>query len=293
MEVAVSDEVRLQAAHHRREFAGLHEWDVVWKATVDWAGDEETAIGIGLDQHGHFGPNGSELIADRLVSTADGPLACVVELGSGFGGSLRQIGRNLRSHGYRPSLIGVELVPEHCALAEKAGRSVGDTAPDFLNADVRQIPLPPSSVDAAFATGSASHFAAMAEVLAECHRVLRPGGVLAMTEEVSLRPDGGPEVGAAFLDHHPPDVFRTASPEQRRAELEAAGFAVEAFESLRDWAVPLLRQRVQALRLLENCTKPFFGSEAYESLVGTLTYTADEYERGSIEPTLIVARRPA
>jgi hypothetical protein len=36
-----------------------------------------------------------------------------------------------------------------------------------------------------------------------------------------------------------------------------------------------------------------FGDHAYERMVGTLTSAADEYERGSIEPVLVVARRVA
>ena len=112
-----------------------------------------------------------------------------------------------------------------------------------------------------------------------------------MTEEVSLRPTGGPRVRDAFLHRHPPAVFRAASPQHRHAQLEASGFTVEAFEPLEEWAIPLLRQRVRALELFQECAMEVFGNTAYQDLVETLLATADEYERGSIQPTLIVARR--
>ncbi len=110
---------------------------------------------------------------------------------------------------------------------------------------------------------------------------------------VSLRPTTGPSVLPAFLKYHPPAVFHFASPEQRRCEMERAGLVVEAFEPLAEWAVSLLRQRVQALRLLESCASQTFGREPYTRILGTLTSAADEYERGSITPTLLVARSPA
>jgi hypothetical protein len=36
-----------------------------------------------------------------------------------------------------------------------------------------------------------------------------------------------------------------------------------------------------------------FGADAYARMTGTLASAADEYERGSIEPILVVARRVA
>ncbi|MGA7730508.1 MAG: methyltransferase domain-containing protein, partial [Chloroflexia bacterium] len=272
-------------------FGGWYRWEAFWEAALDMIGTTEDAIRLGLDQIGHFGPRGLVLVADRLVATADGPLTRIVELGSGFGGTLRHMGRHLRSKDMRPWLIGVELVPEHCEVASAIGRMMGDSEPLFLNADARRLPFSSAEIDAVFAVGSASHFSSIGEALAECRRVLRPGGVLAMTEEVSLRPEGAPRPGDAFFEHHPPDVFQMASPEQRRAELEAAGLKIEAFEPLADWAVPLLRQRVNALRFMGKCATEMFGPAAYEDMIGSLTSAADEYARGAIQPTLIVARR--
>ncbi len=133
----------------------------------------------------------------------------------------------------------------------------------------------------------------MGRTLAECGRVLRPGGVLALTEEVSLRPLGAPVPTGVFARYHPPEVFHTASPDERRVELATAGLKVLAFKSLVSWALPLLRQRVQAMGLLGHCAELVFGAGPYDRLVETLDSAANEYERGSIQPTLIVAQRGA
>jgi len=286
-----SAEIESQAAFHRQLFAGWYQWEEFWKVALDLVGDKEDAIRLGLDQLGHFGPRGVALVADRLVSAADGELTRVVELGSGFGGALRHMGRQLGSLGMRPWLIGVEFVSEHCELATTIGRTLGDTAPLFLHADAGELPFSPADVDAIFVVGSAADFSAMSKVLAECRRVLRPGGVLVMTEELSLHPSEGPKPGDEFVRHHPPEIFYSASLEQRRSELEEAGLAIETFESLVPWAVPLLRQRVNAFRFMEHCAIEMFGAEPYRYITRMLTCAADEYERGAIQPSVIVARR--
>jgi SAM-dependent methyltransferase len=291
-DVTGAAEIESQAAYHRQLFASVYRWDTLWKQAIDMVGDAESAVGLGLDQLGHFGSRGVEIVADRLVAAVEGPLTRVVELGSGFGGALRQLARELKSRGMSPQLIGVELVPEHCALSPVIGRTmIEDCDPLYVNADVRCLPLASASIDAVFAAGSASHFSSFGAVLAECGRVLRSGGVLVMTEEVSLRVQDAPGPGEDFVREYPTDVFYAASISQRRAEIEAAGLTIEAFEPLTDWAEPLLRQRVGILQFMEHCAIRMFGAVPYERITDSLTAAADEYERGSIQPTLIVARR--
>jgi SAM-dependent methyltransferase len=289
---AGAGEIASQATYHRQLFGSVYAWDVLWKQAIDMVGDAESAVGLGLDQLGHFGPRGVEIVAERLVAAADGPITRVVELGSGVGGALRQFARELKSRGMHPRLIGIELVPEHCALSPLIGRTMADDSdPLYLNADVRCLPLKSASVDAVFAAGSASHFSSLGVVLTECARVLRAGGVLVMTEEVSLRAQDAPGLGEDFLREYPADVFYGASIDQRRAQFAAAGLTIEAFEPLTEWAEPLLRQRVGILQFMEHCAIRMFGAAPYERITGSLTAAADEYERGSIQPTLVVARR--
>jgi SAM-dependent methyltransferase len=284
-------EIQSQKAYHLQMFASLYQWDTFWGATLDLIGDENAAVQLAIDQLGHFGPNGVAMVAERLVKSSAIPLRRVVELGSGFGGALRHMGRELRARNASPSLIGVEFVAGHCNMAAEIGRTIKDNNPLIIQADVRCLPLASASVDAVFAAGSLSHFSQMEEVLAECHRVLLPGGVLVFLDEVSLRLEGTPEPGEAFLQRHPPEVFHATTPQQRRVQVERAGLTIEAFEPLLDWAVSLLRQRVRVMRFLGHCAIRMYGAEPCERIIGTLTSAADEYERGTIQPALVVARR--
>lgn len=290
---AGSIEIENQRCFHRTIFQSLQDWEPLWKAAIEMAGEKEGAVLLGIDQLGHFGPRGVGLVAERLLLTADGSLTRVVELGSGFGGALRHVRRYIRDRGVFSQVLGLELVAEHGALSCTIGQSVGDTEPVVLIGDASRLPFTDSAIDAFFVTGSASYFRSMSEVLCECRRVLRPKGVLVMTEEVGLRPSDGPGPGEAFIRNHPPQVISSTPIEQRRAEIEAAGLTIEEFTSLLDWAAPLLRQRVLALRFMGHCATEMFGLESYEQMVGMLTSAAEEYERGSIVPMIIVARRPS
>jgi SAM-dependent methyltransferase len=281
-----------QEQYHRHLFSELFDWDKFWGETLQLVdGDATLATNLTLDQLGHFGAHGVVLAAERLSSAVNGPLAHVVELGSGFGGALRHLGRELAARGARPTLIGIEFVNRHCKLARQIGRVMGATGSSFVQADVAKLPLAAASVDAVFAVGSASHFAQVEAVFAECYRVLRSAGVLVMLEEVSLRPDGAYVLGERFLQYHPPEVFHGETPACRRTQLEAAGLKIEVFENLAEWATVLLRDRVRVLQFLGECAVRMYSREAYERILGTLSCAAEEYERGTVTPTLIVCRR--
>jgi SAM-dependent methyltransferase len=285
-----SREIVLQKAYHDSIFEALLPWEKVWQMSIDMAGSAQAAASLGIDLVGHFGPRGVTLVLDQIVLQSEGPLSNILELGSGFGGALRLARRHLLGRGLSPRLTGIELVSEYCSLASRIGRVVGDAEPLIVNGDARQLPLRSGSIDAVFATGSAPFLRSMNLVLSECARVLRPGGVLVMTDEVGLRPDGQGEPDEEFLKNHPPEVVEQTTIAGRQAEIEAAGLVVETMSSLLDWALPLVRQRVLMLRFMAHCAIAMFGNEAYEKMVGTLTSAAQEYERGRVQPMLLTAR---
>ena len=287
-----SREIDIQRAYHDSIFEALLPWEKIWRMSIDMAGSPEAAATLGIDLIGHFGPRGVTLVLDQLVLQSEGPLSNIVELGSGFGGALRLARRHLLARGLSPRLTGIELIREYCSLAATIGRVVGDVEPFIVNGDARQLPLRSGSIDAVFAAGSASFLRSMNQVLSECARVLRPGGVVVMTDEVGLRPDSQAEPNEEFLKNHPPEVVAQTTIAGRRAEIEAAGLVVETMSSLLDWALPLVRQRLLMLRFMGHCATAMFGHEAYEQMVGTLTSAAQEYERRSVQPMLLTAKLP-
>ena len=78
--------------------------------------------------------------------------------------------------------IGVELLPEMIqrARAHAAHMDVSNVA--FHQAEMEALPLPDASVDVVISNGAVNLSARKSRVLAEAHRVLRPGGRLCVAD---------------------------------------------------------------------------------------------------------------
>jgi Methyltransferase domain/Glycosyl transferase family 2 len=103
----------------------------------------------------------------------------VLDVAVGWGRVSLPIGKMAKSY------IGVDFMP---ALIEKAKESMPEL--DFRVADARNLPFEDASFDVVIAiTGLSSFAAVFDEVLAELHRVLRPGGRILFLEERFARID--------------------------------------------------------------------------------------------------------
>lgn len=167
------------------------------------------------------------LVADAL---GDGPLD-VLDVGGGPGAHAGW----LAGAGHRVTLL--DVVPEHVRAARDEGLSAAV-------ADARHLPIGDASADVVLLLGPLYHLVDTADrhrALAEAHRVLRPGGLLAATAvtRVSVVLDqlrgGGwddPDVVAAVerivaTGHDPEDeapVFHCHDVPSLHAELLAAAF---------------------------------------------------------------------
>lgn len=280
-----ADQVTAQAIYHRSLYQALWDWPA--------ASESIAASGLqGLDLLGHFGAAGCDLVLEAITEHAQrGPLR-LAELGSGLGGVLRTLLPRLSERVPVELAIGVELVEEHCRLARHIDQATGAQPWFPVCTSVEAAGLRDASFDVVFATGAASHFPDMATVLREAHRLLRPGGLLTFTEEVSLLgPAGEPSEGFRAL--HPPEVFATATWDQRRAQLEDAGFVDVAMRDLGAWAASLLRRRLLALRVNRRAVAGVYGEAETQRIADTLEAAREETAKGRLAPAHVTARRPA
>ncbi|TCL68583.1 demethylmenaquinone methyltransferase/2-methoxy-6-polyprenyl-1,4-benzoquinol methylase [Hydrogenispora ethanolica] len=99
----------------------------------------------------------------------------VLDLGTGTGLMIPYI------FGWDPATVwAVDLSPKMLAkVREKYGTVYGDRL-RLLQADVHQLPLEDGSLDKAICNGTFPHFHDKALALAQLHRVLSPGGTLAI-----------------------------------------------------------------------------------------------------------------
>jgi len=104
----------------------------------------------------------------------------VLELGPGPGAFTVGAGRRVGAEG---KLIAIDIQPEMIAQVEQRVREAKLTSVETHIASAHTLPLDDRSVDRAFLITVLPEIPDPARALAELHRVLRPDGVLSITEE--------------------------------------------------------------------------------------------------------------
>jgi arsenite methyltransferase len=117
--------------------------------------------------------------------------ATVLDLGCGSG-----IDTILAAHQAGPTgrVIALDFLPEMLERTAQAAREAGLGNVETLEAEIEQLPLPDASVDVVISNGVVNLSPRKARVLAECARVLRPGGELCVSDLTIEEDDLPPEV---------------------------------------------------------------------------------------------------
>jgi SAM-dependent methyltransferase len=162
----------------------------------------------------------TEELARLLAATAADR---VIDIGSGIGGPARYLAA---TYGCRVS--GVDLTPEFVATAVELTRRTSLTERvDFRVGSALDLPFPDASFDLAWTQNVAMNIADRPRFYAEIHRVLKPGGRLAI-QDVAQGPGGAVHFPVMWADMPALSFLRT--PEETRAMLAAAGFSVQVWE---------------------------------------------------------------
>lgn len=161
----------------------------------------------------------------------------VLDLGAGGGFDAFLAARKV---GPRGRVIGVDMTPEMVTRARQNAKKGRFRNVEFRLGEMEHLPVSDSSVDVIISNCVINLSVDKAQVYREAFRVLKPGGRLAITDVVSVRP-----LPAAFrrdLEKHAGCVAGAISARRTRALLKAAGFrevAVhvrpESAEFIRSW----------------------------------------------------------
>jgi SAM-dependent methyltransferase len=161
----------------------------------------------------------------------------VLEVGSGRGGGAVFVFENFAPR----SLVGLDAA--HLA-ARGANRRFRRPGLSFVAGDAEALPLPDHSFDAVLNVESSHHYPDTGRFLREVERVLRPGGVLLLSDFRASH-DAAAEFARGRSDYEDLDAFRRIIGESGfgiRAEEDITANVVRAL----DLATPNIRARAQA-----------------------------------------------
>ena len=168
---------------------------------------------VGLDSSISLGCGNPLLLAEL------NPGEVVLDLGSGGGLDVLLSARRVAPGGHA---YGVDMTDEMLDLANRNREKAGVTNATFLKGTIEQVPLPDGAVDVVISNCVINLADDKGTVIREAFRVLKPGGRLAVSDMVELRPL--PEAVKQDLELRAGCIAGTIPVEDYRRLLVDAGF---------------------------------------------------------------------
>ncbi len=209
----------------------------------------------------------------------------VLDVGSGVGGTSRCLAKEF---GCR--VTGIDLTDEYCRAAAMLSARVGLTdLVDYRQGDATRLPFEDAVFDVVWTEHVAMNIPDKRRLYREMHRVLKPGGTLAIYD-ILAGPSGPVLFPVPWA--RTPDTSFLVSPDALRRLLEEAGFTVS------DWTDTTEVARAWFVSLAEKIRKEGFPSLGFHLLLGAdfkamAQNQGRNLQEGRIALAQIVARKSA
>ena len=190
-----------------------------------------------LDQ---FHVRGLEATRELAAGLRLAPGATVLDVGCGLGGPARYLAAECGAR-----VTGIDLSQPFVDVARMLARRTGLEAVDYRQADALDLPFPAASFDHAWTQHVAMNIADRARFYGEFHRVLKPGGLLAIYDVMAGAVD--PVIFPVPWARRP-EISHLLTAEAMRAALDRAGFQEVTWADQTEAGLRWFEQREAALR---------------------------------------------
>jgi sarcosine/dimethylglycine N-methyltransferase len=278
-------EPSIDAVIHFYETHPINEYEILEKLRADGIDlttlTEETLKDYDQD---HFG--GLEAV-DMLAEKAGiGAATHVLDVCSGMGGPARYLAHRL---GCR--VTGLDITKSRHEGASRLTELVKlDHLVDFRLGNALDMPFADATFDVVIGQEAFAHVPDKPRLIAECVRVVRPGGTIGFTDILRREALSAAEFerlrsGMTFQSLESLDGYS--------ALLTEGGCTVIVREDLSAWWTEVLQRRLEMYRSLEDTTVAKFGAAHFQKWDQTYAFFVGLFAAGRLGGGRFVARREA
>jgi sarcosine/dimethylglycine N-methyltransferase len=278
-------EPSIDAVIHFYETHPINEYEILERLRAD--GIDLTTLSEEIlkdyDQ-GHFG--GLEAVDILAKKASIGAATHVLDVCSGMGGPARYLAHRL---GCR--VTGLDITKSRHEGAIRLTELVKlDHLVDVRLGNALDMPFADATFDVVIGQEAFAHVPDKPRLIAECARVVRPGGTIAFTDILRREALSAAEFerlrrGMTFQSLESLDGYSVL--------LTECGCTLVAREDLSAWWTEVLKRRLQMYRSLEDTTIAKFGAAHYQKWDHTYAFFVGLFAAGRLGGGRFVARREA